>query len=264
MGNNSIKFLFAIVIVWLLNGCYSKKEGCLDPYASNYDVSADDACFNCCEYPFLRIKTQNHYGDSTYYRGDTLTNQLGQQFLIIGFKYYMSHFRLFQEGKALTVRRVLENRITNEIIPDDICIGGDNELYTNVGTIKTYGKFDSLQFSFGISPEFVDETLYQLPEKHVLLKNVRLNDSDGNLASAVLKYRLITPVDTTITIAISSDFLLNLTLRDSINITQPGQIIEARVHADYQKILDDVDLTAPNEQIRSLLRERLTSFLLVK
>ncbi len=48
-----------IALVFFLAGCYEPKEGCLDPQAVNYDVTADEACADCCTWPSLRLSVKH-------------------------------------------------------------------------------------------------------------------------------------------------------------------------------------------------------------
>lgn len=258
------RFIIVVLAIWILTGCYTRTEGCLDTYASNYDVSVDDSCPNCCEYPFLKLVVLDRYGDSLYVQGDTLINQFGQQYIILGLRYYVSHFRLFQSGNELAVKETIQNDITGYNIPDDIKISKEDNANLNIGMIRTYGKFDSLQFTMGISDEFLQNSFKNLPASHVLQKLYRLNDSAGNQASAIVKYRVFAPIDTTINIAISPSFKLQYTIQDSLNITQPGRTIVGKVKADYKKLMDNIDLSAPSEQIKEKLVENLSNLLIVK
>ena len=258
------RYIIIALAVWMLTGCYSRTEGCLDTYGSNYDVSVDDSCPNCCEYPFLKLVVLNRFGDSLYVQGDTLTNQFGQQYIILGLRYYVSHFRLFQSGNELAIKETIQNDISGYSIPDDIKISKETDTNLNIGMIRTYGKFDSLQFTMGISDEFLDNSFTNLPVNHVLQKLYRLNDADGNQASVIVKYRLLTPIDTTINITINPSFKIQYTIRDSLNITQPGRPITGKVIADYKKLMDNIDLIAPSDQIKDRLVKNLSNLLIVK
>ena len=210
------------------------------------------------------MNSGNFYGDSIYRRGDTLTNQWGQQFIILGLKYYVSHFRLFQDGMELAVREVIQSAETGEIIPDDIKIATDNEPLVKTGTIRTFGKFDSLQFTMGISGEFAQNSFISLPVGHALLNNYRLNDASGDQTSAILRIKVLQPVDTTLSIFVAPDFKIDYTIRDSIFISRPGRPINAKISADYKVLLDDVDLLESYEKIRIRVTDNLRLLLTVK
>ncbi len=263
MVKSYTKYLFILVIVWIISGCYSRKEGCLDIYAANYDVSSDDQCANCCQYPALKLNFLRLFGDSTYFQGDTLINQYGQKYIILGFKYYMSHFRLFQAGNPITVREAIQNSINGSIIPDDIKIALDGDPNLNIGTIRAFGKFDSLQFTLGITDDYLKDGWTILPNGHVLNTANRLNDPQGNLSSAILKFKLLAAKDTTISVSVSPAFKIKYTLQDSISITEPGLPVTGKLIADYKTLLDNVDLTAPTDTLKSHLTKNLAQFLKV-
>lgn len=44
------------IFLWLFSfSCYEDQEGCLDVLSSNFDVSADIDCDNCCNYPAVNL-----------------------------------------------------------------------------------------------------------------------------------------------------------------------------------------------------------------
>lgn len=264
MSSDVLKFIPIILLTGILAGCYSRTEGCLDSFAANFDVSSDDACSTCCVYPSLILSIQNRYGDSAFHQNDTLINRFGQKYIILGMRYYMSDFSLYQNNNDLTVREVIQNKLTGEIIPDEIKIAKSDESGIKCGTVRTYGSFDSIRFVMGIDGKFLEEGLTTLPAGHVLEKQNRINDAQGNMAAAGIRCKVLTPVDTIINIFISTDFKLQYTIRDSISETRQGQPITGKIIADYQQLLDDVDLLAPYIEIRNKVTENCRRFLIVR
>ena len=65
-------------------GCYEQQEGCLDPMAVNYDVSAD---INAdCEYPKLSFSVDHRWGEEDYSPDSFYTDAAGDslQLLFLG------------------------------------------------------------------------------------------------------------------------------------------------------------------------------------
>jgi hypothetical protein len=60
--------------------------------ASNYDVSSDDSCDDCCNYPTISLGIKHLWNDTTYRFGDTLTDQNGNGFILLDQKLMMSKF----------------------------------------------------------------------------------------------------------------------------------------------------------------------------
>lgn len=58
--------LALLSVVATLSSC-SKKEGCTDPAALNYDPDADKSCDNCCEYPAPNVEPTQVINGETYY-----------------------------------------------------------------------------------------------------------------------------------------------------------------------------------------------------
>ncbi len=58
--------LALLTVVATLSSC-SKKEGCTDPAALNYDADADKSCDGCCQYPTPEVEPTQVINGETYY-----------------------------------------------------------------------------------------------------------------------------------------------------------------------------------------------------
>ena len=120
MGNIAIKISIVVLISFLMS-CYTRKEACLDVLAANYDVSADDACLDCCTYPKLKLEIQHFVKDSVYSNTTIYTNDLNQSFKILDVRFYVHAFELFnKETGKKEVLETIKNQDSTLIIPDDI------------------------------------------------------------------------------------------------------------------------------------------------
>lgn len=61
-----------------------------------------------------------------------------------------------------------ENNSVN--IPNDMKIVRGTDIEIEIGTIRSYGAFDSLTFNFGLSSIITENIFVNLPTNHVLQK----------------------------------------------------------------------------------------------
>lgn len=257
-----IIFVFFIVFT----ACYDRKEACLDKLAADYDVTADDDCMDCCKYPALRLMINQMAGDSLFRISDTLTNDLGQKYTIEDIRYYLSGFGLYQGDSVYAIREKLMTENNNFSLANDMKIlrGTDREL--EIGSIRAFGKFDSLSFEMGLSPSMISTTFINLPTNHVLQNNFRLKDDKENLSYFTMRFRRISPVrDTTsqFIYIVQKPNLKTLSIDKSITTTQ-GQPFVFSFKTDYATLLKNLDITMKNDTLTSLIYENLNKMIIVK
>ncbi|KXK39979.1 MAG: hypothetical protein J5I52_04645 [Saprospiraceae bacterium] len=251
-----VRFLMLLIGMGLFfTSCYERKEGCLDTYASDYDPSADDVCTECCHYPRLQLAITHLVGDSVYSNSDTLVNQYGQRYIITDVRYYVSDFHLYQADQTYNVRELIGNESNKFYRPNDIKIIRSVDKSIDIGSIRAFGTFDSLRFTQGISRAFLDNTFTDLPTNHVLSQTGRLKDADDNIAYMTVKYRMLDPIDSLVSIAITEPILHPFALKDSINTTRKSENIRCKIKVDYQVLFDDIDFSMTNASITQKMRE---------
>ena len=117
-SNKKLTFVtLFFVLLFFCNGCYQPIEGCLDPLSTNYNVLADNACEQCCTYPRVRIEMRHRLGADLYSLNDTLTNDLGERFLILDQKIYFGDLQLFTADNQ---QIPLQDSAGFFIIPDNL------------------------------------------------------------------------------------------------------------------------------------------------
>ena len=80
--------LVSLTTCLFFNACYVESEGCLDRYATNYDLSSDFSCDDCCTYPNFNINTEHSIND-TILLLDSIYNISGQQIVIDESYFYI-------------------------------------------------------------------------------------------------------------------------------------------------------------------------------
>jgi hypothetical protein len=262
----SIKYTTILLIFITLLACYDRKEFCLDSLASNYDVTADDACADCCTYPLLKLSIKHMTGDSTFRVADTLTNDLGQTYAIEDVRYYLSNFTLFQKDSAYTIRETImtENNVVS--IPNHMKILRGIDANLDIGSIRAYGTFDSLTFDFGLSTVMTDNTFVNLATNHVLTKNNKLKNPEEQTAYFTMRFKRITPVRDTVSqfIYITKRPALQSFTRDTTINTTKGNPIIFPIKADYAVLFKNINMALTVDSLSNLIFENLNKMIIVK
>ena len=155
--------LAIIVLVFLLGvsliSCYERQEGCLDLLSPDYNLSADDACDDCCTYPYLQLRIFHMLGDSTYSRDSLIINAAGQEYKMTSAQIFLNDFDLtFTDGQVLNVieRSIFANadEEQEELVDDHVLFTSSNSLI-KAGTIRENGAVESVGFTMGVTHELI-------------------------------------------------------------------------------------------------------------
>lgn len=261
MGNIAIK-TFIVVLISFLMSCYTRKEACLDVLASNYDVSADDACPDCCTYPKLKLEIQHFVKDSVYNFDSIYTNDLNQTFKILDVRYYVHGFELFNKdsGKKV-VLETIKNQDSTLIIPDDIKIYRSVDASIEIGSLRDSGTYDSLTFYLGLKDEILTNDFIGLPSTHVLLANNRLKNATGEYAHFTVR---IETADSLIRnfqvtgLGISEPY----TIKTPVTTTK-GVAPSFKLKANYDELFKNIDIKDSTNVIENALKQNIKKVLIV-
>lgn len=146
-----------ILLLALLNGCYEKTEGCLDVHATNFDLDADVACVDCCEFPYLKLQVKNTISllDSVYLDGND------QPFRYKSIRYFLSDFRLMtstggevqvDQPIGITVLNDLGVQETLNFADDFIIVNAASSPVISIGTFTHPETFVGVKFKVGLDP----------------------------------------------------------------------------------------------------------------
>ena len=273
-----------LFFIFLLTNCFEPQDGCLDLNATNYDVSADDFCSNCCTYPSLSLAfrhlvvlpddpdTTIFFRYNTYY--PTPMN-LSDTFTIERIRYFLSDIRLVKfNGEEVRVLDSIDVEINgvDERIEDSYGkIDRDIFKTINVGTIVTNGVFKSIRFNVGldanerkIDPETV-ETASQLYVQTDTLLYDTLNMN--YLSSLVIFNRdTLSMMDSTVVKILEETNLIEVPFSESYDLS-PGSNIKITIDIDYLSWFKGIDIK--NEPVNAALRSKfleniVTSFSISK
>lgn len=155
----SLCFFYLIALF----GCYEPIEGCVEFWAVNYDVLADNLCEDCCTAPEVKVKIEYVIeDDSTAYRfGDTILLQSGSYLTLHSANVMLSHFELATSGlQVLTVN----DSVTIDDVEYEQDFGFSKGQGNSISLTEYQEPFtvDSISFVQGLIPAWRDTSIFGL------------------------------------------------------------------------------------------------------
>ncbi|MEL6925330.1 MAG: MbnP family protein, partial [Bacteroidota bacterium] len=180
-SNNSFQpdFLFPIVFLFLwlflLVGCYEPVEACLDLQATNFEVTADRACSDCCTYPTLSLSFSHKVDSNFLSNEDVYLNRVGRPYRIESVVFYISNVQLVDAaGNGYGVEDQIELLALNNGVEEWLELE-DNFLLierttrnVTLGEFRSSGDFVGLRFFVGINAPANNANPASLPDGHPL------------------------------------------------------------------------------------------------
>lgn len=202
--------------ILLLPACYEPKEGCLDAQATNFDLEADEACSDCCEYPTFQLALQHRIvligqeakrfsTDSVYYDGS------GQPFRFENIRFYLSNLRLVRaDGTEVPVSNTIELDLYDASGMPRKATVEDNFLLANpifeqtytIGNFRESGSsFEKIRFAVGIEGVANEAIPDSLPDDYPLGRiepalDLHFDQDSGYVFSHIELFRDTTSADT--------------------------------------------------------------------
>ena len=151
--------VFYLVLVFGIISCYTPQDGCLDPESTNYSIVGDRDCEDCCVYPTIKLSVFHQNGDTTLFldNNDTLINNLGQEYSIVKYVYFLSDFKMETPDGPVEVQDSIQLDIPDGTIhtkDDVIRVRRDGFSYV-FGTIIFDGEVSEVSFKLGL-PELLN------------------------------------------------------------------------------------------------------------
>ncbi len=162
MKSNQWIVLTVFCLAIVITSCYMPIDGCLDPEATNYSIVGDRDCDDCCVYPTIKLSVFHQNGDTTLFLDDTLVNNLGQEYSIVKYAYFLSDFKMTTvDGQSYEVEDSIQLNDANGtlFVKDDVIrVRRDGFSYI-FGTVIFDGEVSELSFKLGL-PEVLDENRF--------------------------------------------------------------------------------------------------------
>lgn len=251
---NGLLYLFFLSI--FLMGCGSEESGCLDIQATNFDVTADEACKDCCTYPDLTFRV-NHVYDSLTFSLEEIYEDAGQTpYYLTSVQFYVSDIELVRaDGSSVGVTDVLELTLadgsTTEVSDDFILINKSIGSYSlrTVGNISTSGSFTKIRFKIGVTPAANYADIDRMPSGHALA--MQSDTMYRSMAEGYIFNKIKMVADTATKVEQIYEILGDNNLK-TIELAYPLVVAEgfdvAIVLAlDYKKLFEGINFKIDNE-----------------
>ncbi len=275
MSTNLLKRLKILLFAFcFLYSCASKKDGCLDINATNFDVSADQSCGDCCTYPTLKLTFSHKIvpavnPDSTanfkYNTAYQIPFDTSEVFDIERIRFHVSNFKLIDlQGNKIGVLDTIQ--LENDFGPftvEDNFAKVDRDIFTasSIGTFIGGGQYVGAEFEIGLDSEIQNAKPASTPSNHPLNIN---NDSllYDSIQNTYLTSLIILNRDT-LSSTDSTEIKLYESVSIPINFGLPVTIYEGfnlniQIQIDYLKWFENIDIQLANiEEIELQILENL-------
>jgi hypothetical protein len=141
IGNSWLAAALAFA-TFFIGACYEPRIGCLDPNATNFDVSADQDTGKCV-YPLMVLKI-SHLHDGVGLNTDSFyINANNQKYKIREFAYYLSGFTVLSGLQEYPIDDTLHafKRISGSVRAGSVLRPQPEMLYDSTNQKYNYGRF---------------------------------------------------------------------------------------------------------------------------
>lgn len=244
------------------SACFQPEEGCLDREASNFNITADRACGDCCIYPDISLAVIHRMvlDDTTltFALNEAYEDDFGQTYRISQLSYFFqAPSWTLQGGEQLRVQdSILLSQVegTNDTIEDFflddmIRVEGSDFQLQALGSFRGSGNLVRFQVSLGLFPDYVPILPSSAPTGHPLSQDDIWTEEEG---FAQCRMTLVSesgdePVTKIIEIRSPQPLGDNLITIDSPVALSPGFSTNVTIQADYRSWLRGVDTATDSE-----------------
>jgi len=251
------KFLiFILGLLCFLSSCHEDKEGCLDLYSTNYDVTADKSCEDCCTYPKLKINLSHKIDTSntadtvllsSFRQNLAYINNLSQQYVLKTSDFFVREIALITESDQfiLTTDNIKIPIINDEYltVSDNINLIGLNTTSISIENMIATENIKGLQFYIGLGTLGNQIDTLRLESDDLLSKSIsKMYDPiENNYSSANLTYaRDLDSLAITYENLIHEYIPVTLFL-DEIKLFDLGKDLQLELTLNYHDLFFDVD-----------------------
>ncbi len=188
---NSYLLFLCFILLILHSNCAEPESGCLDVFATNYNVTADESCCDdpdeicCCAYTQFVLSIDHKLESDTSLNFD-LDDPLRvdanpvSYFSVSDVRFYLSNIRVVDSnGQSYSVQDSLQIQIydgastSTVVLTDNVILVKESQFNYTVGTFEPFDSFDTLQvdalaFTVGLANPWNDIVYETLPEDHLL------------------------------------------------------------------------------------------------
>jgi hypothetical protein len=272
MKHRTLIVTFAILIglILALSACQEREEGCMNPYAVNFDPSADvmpEDVENGCEYYQLQWQWQHYSADvpnDTLLQFDQLTDAAGEVFYLESCNWLGGNIRLTPVGSGSPVSSpeiVLLTKDNSFVLEaeDNFFILSLNEFSTDGTGWVEVDTFNRLSFQLGFDGEIQETDPSKTTKRsHPLSVNASAYLYDSTRFDfKTLELVAVQPNNNDNRIEINLFDVFPFTFTYPIEVVD-GQNTPIRVRLDYDELLDGIAFsTDPVLLIEAKIRQNI-------
>jgi hypothetical protein len=158
---NLVLLSFLICVSYI--ACYTPADGCLEYWATNYDVSADSACESCCVEPTLNVNIKYIYPDSSsYVFGDTLLHSSGKYYHLLSSNIFLDSFEVYTSSDLFPLTRDTSQEIRSVFYRGDFGFSERQGSSIALGTYQDPDYLVGMTASLGLPSILQDTSIFGL------------------------------------------------------------------------------------------------------
>jgi len=249
----------------LFTSCFEPEDGCLNLNATNYDVTADENCTDCCTFPTLNLSLRhviNLVDTTVFFRYDSMypvPENLTDSFSIERIRYFLSDVRLVKsDGEEVRVRDSINVDIDGQmILIEDSFVKADRDLFRTVeiGTVITQGNFNRLRFRVGLIEDHLGIDPNSVPaESQLFVENDTLLFIDtlniGYLSGLIVYNTPMNDPDSTVVQFFNQTEEIEVIFDEVIEL-DPGFDFDLTLQVDYLEWFRGSEIISASEGIPS-------------
>jgi hypothetical protein len=235
--------LLSMILAIIFSSCYEPKIGCQDINATNFDVSTDKKCENCCTYPKLSLGMNYKFDSANFSLGKGYTDNFADSFKILFAKCFISNIQLIDNnGKILKVSdslRIYRPNGDSLWISNSFALVGKEGFIFPIGSIAGTGNIKQIRFTVGLNDTIRNTIQSKMPNGHPLAINSDSMYINGQYIANKLVIAKGTNFRDTIRLNITNPFNVTINATASLPI---GYDINLPLIIDYKKWFLGVNL----------------------
>ena len=263
-------FLSSIILIFTFFACQEKVQGCLDPDATNFELSSDEPCTkaitssNCpCRYANLifgadyKIAGKTQKGIDTFYNWNTnyvLKNAASQTYFLKDVAFYLSDIQLVREDGevvypidsiVIPIKKSAIDTPNVKVRKDFTLIHNNNFTYT-IGAFSQNGIFQKLKFKIGLQdPVNQASTLNKrkIPNDNILnIDSLYLKNTFNHYTGSVSYQSDTSKIGKITNFKFKKDLEIELPFPTNA-VYAKGADVRVRLLIDFSQWFQDVDFT---------------------
>jgi hypothetical protein len=251
--------LFISFTLFSFSNCYEPKTDCLDIRATNFNVAADKACSDCCNYPTLKLQINYVFGDTSLNSNTIYTLNGTDSFQITTAKMYLSDFQWVTTGN--NIKKVIDTiqlygYNQNQTATNDFVLIHKNNGFTfNVGHFVEGGIFKQISFKVGLNSIANQTNPTKMPVTHPLnttrdTVGMYLDSLQGYVFNKIILQKTNLPQKSVVLQLAQTP--VPIVFNENFGISDGFDAI-IKIKVDYKKLLQGVDFN----QTQAVMQSRM-------